>query len=121
MVSTVSSVKVRKAGSITYISFMCLQNTMLRPEVKFNFIPNHEKLCFCLGGDFLVHLKLYANLTAGQEAMLIMTFFSLSYNMNTDKPVLELNELGLQNTINTAKWFKQSFSSMHITSNGCKK
>ena len=40
--------------------------------------------------------------------------------MNTHKPVLELNEVGVQNTINTAKCFKQSFNSMHITSNGYK-
>jgi len=31
---------------------------------------------------------------------------------------MELNEVGLQNTINTTKWFKQSFNSMHITSDG---
>ena len=34
--------------------------------------------------------------------------------MNTHMPVLQLNEVGLQNTINTAKWFKQFFNSMHI-------
>ena len=52
----------------------------------------------------------------------------VSYNFNThNKPVLELNEAGLQNTINTAKWFKHitpftrhSFNSTHITSNGYK-
>jgi hypothetical protein len=67
-------VKVRKAGSITYISFMCLQDTMLRPEAKSNFTPNPEKLCFSLRGKKkLVHLKLYAT---GQEAILIKMFFS---------------------------------------------
>lgn len=58
---------------------MRLQDTMLRPEAKLNFRPNPEKLCFCLRGEkksFLVHLKLYANLTTGQDAMSIMIFFS---------------------------------------------
>lgn len=50
---SVSSVKVRKAGNVTYISFMFLQDTMLRTEAKFNFTSSPEKLCFCLeGGDF---------------------------------------------------------------------
>jgi len=69
--------KVGKAGNITHISFMFLQDMMLRTEAKFNFTTSPEKLCFCLGGgDFSVHLKLYADLTNGEEAMLIMMFFS---------------------------------------------
>jgi hypothetical protein len=44
----VSSVKVTKAGSINSISLMCLQDTMLRPETKFNFTSKTGKLCFFL-------------------------------------------------------------------------